>query len=166
MIVTDVTMLRQPSKPMDPHNRGAMESIRQRLEREIERLERLQRLQREIPQQKAVVGLAAPQVGRKHRAFMIQVYDGLNDKFEWWFVVNPRILSRTDGIVENTEGCMSLPNLQVVVTRSRQITVQDNYDGGTYVLTGDEAVIFQHELDHLDGILIQDRQSDVLAIIL
>ena len=97
---------------------------------------------------------------------MMQVYDGLNDKFEWWFVVNPRILSRTDGIVENTEGCMSLPNLQVVVTRSRQITVQDNYDGGTYVLTGDEAVIFQHELDHLDGILIQDRQSDVLAIIL
>lgn len=100
------------------------------------------------------VGLAATQVGRLKRIFVA----GLED--EEYAIVNPVIESHSGETETDTEGCLSLPGVQVEVERLVGITVSGYDPEGNvtrFEVTGLLARIMQHEIDHLDGITILDR---------
>ena len=104
------------------------------------------------------IGLAAPQVGISHRVLVYRVEPGsptvalVNPQIEW--------SSREQEISE--EGCLSLPLVHVDVERPVAVLVRASDEHGeevTIEATGLEARVIQHEIDHLDGILILDRTS-------
>jgi len=108
------------------------------------------------------IGLAAPQVGESIRLVVMDTEwtDEEVDK-DPKVIVNPEILEREDKITW-TEGCLSVPDFQADVDRAASITVRyTDLDGKEVVEECDElrAVCFQHEIDHLDGILFIDRIS-------
>ena len=103
------------------------------------------------------VGLAAPQVGRSEAFFIYDVGDGLR------LIVNPQILERK-GAASDEEGCLSVPDFTGNVERRSALGVRYlTIDGGEAELetSGFEAVVLQHEIDHLDGVLFLDRIANV-----
>ncbi len=109
------------------------------------------------------VGLAAPQIGDGRR---IVVIDSGLDPDEGGHgllrMVNPTIVARSEETIPWTETCLSVPELEVTVERSRSITVAwQDADGVSREtdLHDFEAVIAQHELDHLIGTVLLDRVS-------
>jgi peptide deformylase len=103
------------------------------------------------------VGLAATQVGVLQRLFVFQPGD---DEAEVIAVVNPEIVSRSDEKAVSDEGCLSLQNVHVPVERNLGITLEGlDLEGKALQLELDElpARVVQHELDHLDGVLIIER---------
>ena len=114
------------------------------------------------------VGIAAPQVSQSYRLFIMASRP--NSRYpqaplmQPTAVINPRILSHSTEIVKDWEGCLSVPGIRGKVPRSDRIEVEYSDRHGELVrqqLTGFIARIFQHELDHLDGILFTDRlQTD------
>jgi peptide deformylase len=104
------------------------------------------------------IGLAAPQVGVSHRLLVYRV----DPESPVAALVNPEIewSSRDEEIAE--EGCLSLPFVHVDVERPIAVLVRARDERGEEVVieaTGLEARVIQHEIDHLDGILILDRTS-------
>ncbi len=102
------------------------------------------------------VGLAATQVGIMSRLFVLEFRKRL------LHFINPEII-HASGEVVLEEACLSLPNVARMVTRAKNITVRyQTIDGIKYetIFKGFIARIIQHELDHLDGILIIDRSSE------
>jgi peptide deformylase len=100
------------------------------------------------------VGLAAPQVGVLERIFVWEVED------TWGVVVNPRIVSRSEAVVEEEEGCLSLPGLAYDVVRTARVRVEGvDLEGNKVSIEADDllARVCQHEIDHLDGVLFIDR---------
>ncbi len=101
------------------------------------------------------IGLAAPQVGVSKRIIIADIGEGLN------CLINPRILwFRGEDVM--SEGCLSLPNINLEIKRSEEIVVEGMDRNGKQVqlaVKGLLARVFQHEIDHLDGILIIDRVS-------
>ncbi|MFP5353233.1 MAG: peptide deformylase [Actinomycetota bacterium] len=119
----------------------------------------------------ACVGLAAPQIGVSRRAFALDVSSHPKATTVHGLVVmfDPVIVEST-GRQVGREGCMSVPDLTANVARATQIVVQGRSPAGeTLVIATDgfEARAFQHEIDHLDGLLILDRvaslENDVFA---
>ena len=109
------------------------------------------------------VGLAAPQIGVLQRILIVDVgrLEGETRKADPKVLINPKIVSR-EGKIAWEEGCLSLPRLLVPVERSQQVIVEAwDLDGKTIRHSGEDllAVAFQHEIDHLDGILLVDRLS-------
>jgi peptide deformylase len=110
------------------------------------------------------IGLAAPQVGILKRAFVIDTTplmenDGKIEKFEQLFL-NPEIIWKSDETSYYTEGCLSIPDVYEDVLRPEIIRVR--YQDVSFQLIEEElsgiiARIFQHEYDHLDGILFIDK---------
>lgn len=99
------------------------------------------------------IGLAAPQVGVSKRLFIM----GNSDKL--FVCINPYIVVG-EGEERDIEGCLSFPNLWLRVLRKQRITVKyQTMTGETVeqVLEGLIARVFQHELDHLDGICFDTR---------
>ena len=99
------------------------------------------------------LGLAAPQVGILKRVIVADVGDGLTS------LVNPRIVWR-QGRHIMSEGCLSVPGISLEIKRSQEVIVEGlNRDGEKIQLgaVGLLARVLQHEIDHLDGILIVDR---------
>lgn len=99
------------------------------------------------------IGLAAPQVGVRRRIITLNVGDGLIS------LVNPLILER-EGRDTMEEGCLSCPGIAVNVARNEKVLVCGlNLDGKevTIEAEGLKARVLQHEIDHLDGILILDK---------
>lgn len=109
------------------------------------------------------VGLAAPQVGVNKRLI---VYNPSGDSKRWLeetILVNPEIVTYSDAKDTEGEGCLSFPDMGGDVTRSKWIKVQCMNLKGKKMkkkFTGWEARIFQHEYDHLDGVVYIDRFSD------
>jgi peptide deformylase len=106
------------------------------------------------------VGLAATQVGVLQRLFVFQPGD---DDAEVIAVANPRIVTRSGETSVSDEGCLSLQNVHVPVERHLGITLEGLDLGGEPLrLELDElpARVVQHELDHLDGVLIIERTDD------
>ena len=102
------------------------------------------------------IGLAAPQIGVSHRLLVYRVVQGA----PLGVLVNPQVQwsSRDEEWVE--EGCLSLPGVNVDVERPVhvRVTAQDEWGEALQVeASGLEARVIQHELDHLDGVLILDR---------
>lgn len=99
------------------------------------------------------VGLAAPQIGVGKRVIVIDVGDGLIE------LINPEITYR-EGRQLETEGCLSIPGVRKEVPRYAKVKVKGiNREGKRveYEAEGLLAVAFQHEIDHLEGILFVDR---------
>ena len=103
------------------------------------------------------VGIAAPQVGILRRLVAVQRFDKEGEPFE--FFINPEIVSKDDTLVAGGEGCLSVPEIYDDVERSQRITLQyydSSFTPHEEVIEGFTAVIFQHEIDHLDGKLFID----------
>jgi peptide deformylase len=114
------------------------------------------------------VGIAAPQVGINRNAIWIQRFDKSGSPFE--FLINPRVLKASLLSRKGGEGCLSVPDERGELIRSYAIMIEyQSFDGGwhTEMLEDFSAVIFQHEYDHLQGILFPDRmrmQQNELAL--
>lgn len=107
------------------------------------------------------VGIAGPQVGLNRRVVAVQRFDKPGEPFEVY--PNIRIIWASDSLEYGPEGCLSVPNRREQVLRSREIVIEYADSASRYASTvrdtvqGFTAVIFQHETDHLDGILYTDR---------
>lgn len=104
------------------------------------------------------VGIAAPQVGVLRRIIAVQRFDKAGEPFE--FFLNPEIIGVSGEKQAGREGCLSVPDRYGDVERWQQIRVRYIDEDGEpreEEIAGFTAVIFQHELDHLDGILYVDR---------
>ena len=102
------------------------------------------------------LGLAAPQVGVQKRLF---VYDLSGDGTEPRIVVNP-VISETRGEWVHDEGCLSVPGLFFPIVRPKEVHLTGyDLDGNEVSIEADElqARLFQHELDHLDGVLLLEH---------
>lgn len=104
-----------------------------------------------LEKRKDGIGLSAIQIGIAKRVFVI-----FNKQVE--IFVNPEIIKQ-EGKLYCNEGCLSLPGYSCIVERSTQIEIISSGRGKS-VLKGIDAVVFQHELDHLNGILIKDKKID------
>jgi len=108
------------------------------------------------------VGLAAPQVGQPKRLAVIDI-SSREEKCPLLVIVNPVIVN-SEGEVEFEEGCLSLPEYTAVVKRAEQVVVRaQDRDGKAIEIEATEllAIALQHEIDHLDGILLIDRISSI-----
>lgn len=106
------------------------------------------------------VGLAAPQIGVNQRVIVIDVSQK-DDKPELIVAINPAIV-HSEGETYEEEGCLSIPKYAANVRRHARVVVKAlNIDGEelTYHAEGLLAIAFQHEIDHLDGILFVDHLS-------
>jgi len=100
------------------------------------------------------IGIAAPQVGINQRIIIVD----LKDKPQAF--INPRITKGSIRKVETEEGCLSVPGVFGYVKRHRKVHVKAFDREGRKIkidAKGLEAVIFQHEIDHLDGVLFIDK---------
>lgn len=100
------------------------------------------------------VGLAGPQVGVLERIFVWEVGE------EHGAVINPVIVARGTAKITEEEGCLSLPGLLYEVERDYEVTIEgQDEDGRPVSIRGEDllARVFQHEIDHLDGVLFIDK---------
>jgi len=134
-------VLRKKTRPIQEVNDDVMERARQMLE---------------VMYEAEGVGLAGPQVGWGRRIVTIDV-EGAKPQDRVF--VNPLIVRR-DGMTEQEEGCLSLPGIKVKIPRAEKVTVVAYTLAGERVefdFEGLAACVWQHELDHLNGVLIIDK---------
>jgi peptide deformylase len=116
----------------------------------------------ETIKRKRGLGLASPQIGILKRLYLIDMTEAPEERKQLpkpLFLVNPRIVESTGAAVIE-EGCLSFPGLHVELERAAKVRVEyQDLEGQAQVLeaTGIVARAVQHELDHLDGILLLDR---------
>lgn len=116
----------------------------------------------------AGVGLAAPQVGVSERVIVVRLADDEESHGEdagvLYEVVNPELVKTSREMVEDVEACLSIPGFYGEVERHVAVTVrgQDRFGNPIRIKPRDWlARVFQHEIDHLDGVLYIDRASEV-----
>ena len=105
------------------------------------------------------IGLSAPQVGVNLRVIVIQLMSAGKLVGPVQEMINPVITSYSDDSMEYEEGCLSIPGEYIRINRPRSIHVKFQTLSGKYkkwFLKGLEARIVQHEIDHLDGVLMTD----------
>jgi peptide deformylase len=110
------------------------------------------------------IGLAAPQIGKSVRIFVIDgtpaagddpTMDGFRKAF-----INAYITEKTGDILPMSEGCLSIPNLREEVNRESHIRIEyydENWEFHDEIYDGYKARVILHEYDHLDGIMFTDR---------
>ena len=112
------------------------------------------------------VGIAGPQVGLNRRIVAVQRFDKTGEPFEVY--ANVKIVWLSDSLAYGPEGCLSVPDRRGNVLRSQQIVIEyadlaslihscDDIPMARDTVSGFTAVIFQHEIDHLEGVLYIDR---------
>lgn len=107
------------------------------------------------------IGLAAVQLGELKRVIVVRASDSDGQEMSL-VLVNPVITSRSEATTETSEGCLSIPGIRLSLCRPSSVTVDYvNLNGLPHKLTatGMLATCIQHEVDHLDGILILDHVS-------
>lgn len=112
------------------------------------------------------VGLAAPQIGESQRVVVVEYTDDEreNARPKKYVLVNPEIVQESEETVTDLEGCLSVPGLAGEVERFEAVTVQAKNRFGKPIklkASGWLARIFQHEIDHLNGVLYIDRATRV-----
>lgn len=112
------------------------------------------------------LGLAAPQIGKSIRIFVIDGKPLEEDEPELSdfrkVFINAHITERSADLVPMNEGCLSIPNLREEVVRESRIKINyfdENWEYHDEVFEGYKARIIQHEYDHLDGIMFTDKVS-------
>ena len=118
------------------------------------------------------VGIAAPQVAASMRLFIVASRPSPRYPHAPLMaptaMINPEIIDQSGELVAGWEGCLSVPDTRGLVLRDRTIEVRYLTKSGALIqqeLTGFVARIFQHELDHLDGILFPDRVANLADLI-
>ena len=113
-------------------------------------------------------GIAAPQVGVLDRIFIIECVDNPRypDQVEFPLTVaiNPVITAIGEEQIDSWEGCLSIPNIRGRLPRYTTVLLEAYDQEGVFYskeLSGFEAIVAQHELDHLDGILFVDRMPSM-----
>ena len=107
------------------------------------------------------VGIAAPQVGILRQIIAVQRFDKPNEPFE--FYINPDIIKYSEATAPGREGCLSVPELYGTVVRAQEIVLHyrdEAFEEKTDTICGFTAVIFQHEIDHLNGTLYIDKMEE------
>lgn len=117
------------------------------------------------------VGLAAPQVAVSQRLIVVKLPDDDESKEEYGddagvlhIVINPEITRVSEEVVDGVEGCLSIPGYVGLVSRHESVVVKGMDRTGKNLrikARGWLARVFQHEIDHLDGVLYIDRASKV-----
>ena len=116
------------------------------------------------------IGLAAPQINVSKRVFLANIYkqDWRDSNDELVICINPKIISQSGIQSDDWEGCLSAPGFWGMVTRPNRVTVE-YYNEQAELITADlvgvGSRVFQHELDHLDGVLYVDRMTDMTTLI-
>jgi peptide deformylase len=113
----------------------------------------INKLETSLKDSKTGVGLAAPQIGINKKAAIIRI-KSTNENVD---LVNPVLVDSLKLFVHKDEGCLSLPNKLVNVHRFKEIFIKDDLHPAGIILVGLVAVVVQHEIDHLNGILITDK---------
>ncbi len=104
------------------------------------------------------IGIASPQVGINKRVAIVTIGK------EIVAMVNPEIVKKSEATIESEEGCLSVPGVYGNVTRAKTVTVKALTRHGRradYQLKKMDAVVAQHEIDHLDGILFIDKVNKI-----
>ena len=146
-----LAQIRQYGDPVLKMRANEVETFDGDLERLVERMTALM-------QDANGVGLAANQVGVLRRVLVMQPDEG-----EPMVLVNPVIRKASDEVAADDEGCLSLQGVTVPVERRCRVTIEGKDEHGetvSYELEGLAARVAQHELDHLDGVLILERTTD------
>lgn len=121
------------------------------------------------------VGLAAPQIGRDIRLFIVDTapfaQDEDLDEDERIFLanykkvfINATILKEEGKVWAFNEGCLSIPNIREEVSRNEKVTIEyldENFEEHTEVLNGLVARVVQHEYDHIEGVMFTDKLSSL-----
>jgi len=106
------------------------------------------------------VGLAAPQVGISKRVIVVDV-SPIDPRQSFFVMINPEIVSE-EGDIDHEEGCLSVPDCLEKVKRKEKVRVRGiSPEGREMEISGEGILAFalQHEIDHLNGVLILDRVS-------
>ena len=112
------------------------------------------------------VGLAAPQIGVPYRLIVVEFGDEVDEEIpkKMYVIANPEITQSSEEKVTGIEACLSVPGLVGEVERFEQVAIRGANRFGKPIrikAKGWLARIFQHEMDHLDGVLYVDRASRV-----
>ena len=115
------------------------------------------------------VGLAAPQVGVSQRLIVVEYGSDEDENVpkKLFVLINPEITETSEDVEQGVEACLSIPRMMGEVDRHLAITVRGVNRHGKPVkikLRGWLARIFQHEIDHLEGVLFTDRASRVWRV--
>ena len=125
-----------------------------------EEIKKLIRDMRETMYQAGGVGLAACQVGVPRRVIVLDV-SPLDPQHNFFALINPEIISE-EGEIDHEEGCLSVPDCLEKVKRREKVCVRGlSPDGVDIEIKGDGilAIALQHEIDHINGVLILDKIS-------
>lgn len=153
-------LLRRVARDLQPHEIGSL-PLRQLIDDMVETMHHEQG-----------IGIAAPQIGESVQAAVIEIdvdssrYPG-QEPFGQRVFLNPRITVLDPDEQGFWEGCLSVPNLRGFVERPRRIRVEYlDMDGAARVIEAEGflATVFQHELDHLQGVLYVDRIRDMTRL--
>jgi peptide deformylase len=113
------------------------------------------------------LGLSSSQVGVNYRYFVCYFWDEKRKFHKLNYILNPRILKSSCEVNESDELCLSVPGNEYLVTRPISVDVQYNDLTGNLVTTtlrGINATVFQHEMDHLNGITLDSKVTDPTKI--
>ncbi len=132
-IITDIRLLRQKSSQIEPKEAQII----------------IKDLEDSLDLDKGI-GLSAVQIGIPKAVSIIRMEKVKID------LINPKIIDKTDRIRFRGEKCLSLPGITVDTTRYLYIIIEN--EGNQYSVQGLEAVVIQHELDHINGLTILDRK--------
>lgn len=122
------------------------------------------KMKRFVKNNKNCLGLAAPQIGKNIRLIVARLtYQDENEMTRTAIevLVNPRISYASSDLRTQNESCLSCPGYEIAIRRSRRIVVEYQDLDGTdclFNLVDLQARIIQHEVDHLDGVLIIDKE--------
>ncbi len=114
------------------------------------------------------VGLAAPQIGKSIRLYVIDASPMAEDfpelkDFKRVFI-NPEIIDHSESMISIEEGCLSVPNIHEEVNRYESFTIRyldENLEEKEEDYEGFKAIVVQHEYDHLDGIMFTDKVAPI-----
>ncbi len=133
----------------------------QRVESVTDEVRRVAHRMIQIMHEAPGVGLAAPQVGLNWRMFVANpTGEPENDRV----FINPVLSHPSRAQEEYEEGCLSLPNITAPIRRPKGITIEAlDLAGQPFELTSEDlpARVWQHEFDHLEGVLILDRMTEI-----
>ena len=152
MIVTDKKQLNIKCEPCSSIEEGEEIAVK---------------LLKELTESKNGIGIAAPQIGIQKRVCIVNV-PTVNNK-EPIILINPEIVEKSEEKFAFTEGCLSFPNQTVKTMRHKNIKIKADNVGGYLYFTADsvreddvsyayETACVQHEIDHLDGITMFERE--------
>lgn len=161
--------------PIVAYGDPVLRKVGKEIDKEYPQLEKLIADMKETMYNASGVGLAAPQIGKAIRLFLVDASpfaedDDLSAEEQAFLkdfnrvFINPKIVKEEGDEWAFNEGCLSIPDVREDVWRQETITIEyvdENFKPHTEVLSGLAARVFQHEYDHIEGILFTDKLSSL-----